>query len=256
MNTKEMEAKYWNSRQLHHDVAAGFTSIHRLPGSVESTRHILLPQQTHTTNVAWVCDDNLPAIIENSPCDAFPDTDALITSLRGVTIGVRTADCVPILLYAADIKAVAAVHAGWKGSLHGIVDVTISELIDHGANPLKIHACFGPSICSECYEVDETLAQIFSDAGFGDCVSSAPVIDPLESKFFPENKPHLNLIKVNINRLISNGIQACNINPQSFCTRHFACSDGVVVNQLYYPFHSWRRTPSTPHRIITAITIL
>ena len=68
--------------------------------------NIVLPKQTHSLNVAIVSDGN----------EILEDTDAIITETPGLPIGVRTADCVPVILYAEDIKAVAAVHAGWKGS--------------------------------------------------------------------------------------------------------------------------------------------
>ena len=77
----------------------------------------------------------------------------------GLPIGVRTADCVPVILYAEDIKAVAAVHAGWKGTLGGIVDVVVDRLADMGSDPRNIHATFGISICGNCYEVDNDLGE-------------------------------------------------------------------------------------------------
>ena len=70
---------------------------------------VLLPVQTHSCTVAEV----------DSPCP-LPDTDAIITRTPGLRIGVRTADCVPLLLHAPDIRAVAAIHAGWKGTLGNI----------------------------------------------------------------------------------------------------------------------------------------
>ena len=157
---------YWNAQQLHPDVVAVFSSSLPLATATSQTPSaILLPQQTHTVNATWVTPDLRPEYISLEPSPLFPDTDALITDMPGLTIGVRTADCVPILLYAADIKAVAAIHAGWKGTLHGIVDNVIDQLTARGSHPSKIHACFGPSICPQCYEVDPSLAQQFIDAG-------------------------------------------------------------------------------------------
>ena len=85
--------------------------------------NIVLPKQTHSLNVAIVSDGN----------EILEDTDAIITGTPGLSIGVRTADCVPVILYAEDIKAVAAVHAGWKGTLGGIVDVVVDRLADMGS---------------------------------------------------------------------------------------------------------------------------
>jgi YfiH family protein len=183
---------------------------------------------------------------------------ALITDIDGLTIGVRTADCVPILLYAADIKAVAAIHAGWKGTLHGIVDNVIDMLTDRGCDPTKIHACFGPSICPQCYEVDPSLAQQFIDAGFANSVIYSHTIDPLTGNAFAQRKPHLDLVKVNFKRMINKGLASNNINTLSPCTRHHRSdnpSASATAGSEAFTFHSWRRDPGTPARLITAITL-
>jgi YfiH family protein len=221
MTQENTPPTYWNAQQLHPDVVAVFSSSLPLATATSQTPSaILLPQQTHTANVAWVTPDLLPERIDLNPSPLFPDTDALITDIDGLTIGVRTADCVPILLYAADIKAVAAIHAGWKGTLHGIVDNVIDMLTDRGCDPTKIHACFGPSICPQCYEVDPSLAQQFIDAGFTDSVISSHTIDPLTGNAFAQRKPHLDLVKVNFKRMINKGLASNNINTLSPCTRH------------------------------------
>ena len=103
---------------------------------------VLLPVQTHSCNVSEV-DSPRP----------LPDTDAIITRTPGLRIGVRTADCVPLLLHAPDIRAIAAIHAGWKGSLGDITGNTVRRLTEAGASPQLMQAAFGPSICGVCYEV-------------------------------------------------------------------------------------------------------
>ena len=85
-----------------------------LPESVS----LVLPQQTHTAHVD-IC---------TSPGQTFPDTDALITRDPAIAVGVRTADCQPILLYAPDIRAVAAIHAGWRGTFGRIGSNTVRRL--------------------------------------------------------------------------------------------------------------------------------
>lgn len=285
MTQENTTPTYWNAQQLHPDVVAVFSSSLPLATATSQTPSaILLPQQTHTANVAWVTPDLLPERIDLNPSPLFPDTDALITDIDGLTIGVRTADCVPILLYAADIKAVAAIHAGWKGTLHGIVDNVIDMLTDRGCDPTKIHACFGPSICPQCYEVDPSLAQQFIDAGFADSVIYSHTIDPLTGHAFAQRKPHLDLVKVNFKRMINKGLASNNINTLSPCTRHSFSSisedNDLLRNTIDQctietansrgnsnpnrpstsenkipVFHSWRREPGTPDRLITAITL-
>ncbi|MDE7116213.1 MAG: polyphenol oxidase family protein [Muribaculaceae bacterium] len=168
--------------------------------------------------------------------EMLEDTDAIITVTPGLPIGVRTADCVPVILYAGDIKAVAAVHAGWKGTLGGIVDVVVDRLADMGSDPRNIHATFGISICGNCYEVDNDLAEWFIKNGFSKCVS------------YPcgeEGKPCVDLQGANTLRLVSKGVDRDNICNNTLCTRSTKDAYG---NPL---FHSWRRTPGTPGRNIT-----
>jgi polyphenol oxidase len=84
--------------------------------------------------------------------------DALITDQPGVTVVVRTADCVPVLLYDRRTNAVAAVHAGWRGALAGIVPKTIRTLaarFDIQAGDLRVS--IGPSAGPCCYEVDQAV---------------------------------------------------------------------------------------------------
>src|SRR5436309_7144992 len=68
--------------------------------------------------------------------DGTAEADALVTQQPGVVVGVRTADCVPILIADARTQAVAAVHAGWRGSVRNIAAVTVRELISrYGSRP-------------------------------------------------------------------------------------------------------------------------
>lgn len=191
---------------------------------------MILPVQTHSLNVGVVRNES----------DSFPDTDALVTQLAGVRIGVRTADCVPIVMRAADAGAVAVVHAGWKGSLGGIVDRTLDVLVGMGADPAAVKVEFGVSICSRCYEVDRDLADRFSQAGFAECVSFPSGADA---------KPHLDLQEVNVVRLLRRGVSEENIVRNSECTRHSTDCCGA------YRYFSWRRSPGIADRNITSASL-
>jgi hypothetical protein len=187
--------------------------------------------------------------------ESLADTDAIVTRRCDITIGVRTADCVPIILYAPDIRAVAAVHAGWRGTLGGIVDNTVALLRTLGADTARIQAIFGPSICGNCYEVDNALADRFRAANL-------PVVERTEAREQRQEnreqsgaavdycKPHLNLQEVNRQRMLRLGIPAANIIPSPFCTRH-----SVAKNLAAPMFPSWRRTPGITERLITAVRL-
>lgn len=96
------------------------------------------------------------------PGDPEIQADALITRERGRFIGVRTADCVPILIADAETRAVAAVHAGWRGTAGEIVRKTVDALITRfGVMPQNLHAAIGPAIGPCCYEVSPELARQF-----------------------------------------------------------------------------------------------
>jgi YfiH family protein len=84
--------------------------------------------------------------------------DALITDQPGLAVAVRTADCVPVLLHDPIHRAVAAVHAGWRGAVAGIVPKTISVLTQRfGSKASSLRMAVGPSAGPCCYEVDEPV---------------------------------------------------------------------------------------------------
>lgn len=179
----------------------------------------LLPVQTHSLNVGLAVTGD----------EVFEDTDAVVTFKPGLAVGVRTADCVPILLYAPDINGVAAVHAGWKGTIGGIVANTVKVLAEHGADPAKIRAFFGPSISTVAYEVSPELARQFADAGYGECVS------------YPngENgRPHLDLQGVNRQIMLGAGLKDENINLHGGCTLLTKNDGGNFVYQSYRRNHT------------------
>lgn len=88
-----------------------------------------------------------------------PDCDALITDQPGIALAVTAADCVPVFLYDPVRRAVAAIHAGWRGTVAGICGKTVKAMAEHyGCRPGDISAAIGPSIGPCCYEVDDAVA--------------------------------------------------------------------------------------------------
>ncbi len=84
---------------------------------------------------------------------ALPAGDALVSASAGTLLTIRTADCVPILLVCERTRAVAAVHAGWRGLLAGVVGNAVAALgLRYGARAAELRAAIGPSICGSCYE--------------------------------------------------------------------------------------------------------
>jgi hypothetical protein len=94
---------------------------------------------------------------------AAQEADALISNRAGVLVGVRTADCVPILIADPETHAVAAVHAGWRGSAQSIVTEAVRELVTrYGVRAQNLHAAIGPAVGVCCYEVGPDVARCFS----------------------------------------------------------------------------------------------
>jgi hypothetical protein len=99
--------------------------------------------------------------------------DALVCGEKGMIVGVKTADCVPILLADPLTRVVAAVHAGWRGTAARIIDATLRELaLKWGARPAEVRAAIGPAIGPCCYEVGPEVAR-----RFGICVSEPVRLD-------------------------------------------------------------------------------
>ena len=93
--------------------------------------------------------------------------DAFITDLSGVAIGVRTADCVPVLLYDPVKRVVAAVHAGWKGTVLHISQKTLEVMaVTFGCESEEIHAVIGPAIGPDSFQVGLEVAEKFKASGF------------------------------------------------------------------------------------------
>ncbi len=206
----------------------------------EGFNAIVTPRQTHTSNVAVV----------TSPDQSFPDTDALITQRPDIAVGVRTADCVPILLHAPDIKAVAAVHAGWKGTAGRIVGKTIERLISLGADPHHIHAAIGPCICGNCYNVSEDLIELFENIGLGASIRRW-TIDYESGKRIDDGSPRINLPEANWIIMREYGIDNNNIESTPFCTLHYHTDKTISTSGMRYPFPSWRRNPGTTSRLLS-----
>jgi len=90
------------------------------------------------------------------------EADALIAAAPGVTVGVRTADCVPALIEDTTAGLCAAVHAGWRGLLAGVLEATLPRLVELGARTERLRVALGPCIGPCCFEVGEEVAEKFA----------------------------------------------------------------------------------------------
>lgn len=140
---------------LHPQVEAFSTEI-----GEELPYPVLQPHQTHTCNVRIITSP------DTQRCE-LQDVDALITSLPDFAIGVRTADCVPVLLYDPTHQVCAAIHAGWRGTVGRITQATISLMQQHfGTRSSDLFAAIGPSIGPDSFQVGEEVVEEFRSADF------------------------------------------------------------------------------------------
>ncbi|HLH03643.1 MAG TPA: peptidoglycan editing factor PgeF [Bryobacteraceae bacterium] len=154
--------------------------------------------------------------------------DALVTTEINRPIGVRTADCVPVLLLDPGTRAVAAVHAGWRGTAASIVSNAIEEMQRAFASqPCELEAAIGPCIRVCCYEVSDDVAARFPEANIRRSAGS---------------RPHLDLAAANRDQMIRSGLAPEHIFDCELCT--------FCRAELFY---SYRREPADPGRMLSAI---
>ncbi len=124
---------------------------------------VVMPHQVHGTEVFQL---KHPAPWENM-ADDLEGVDALITDVKGVCIGVSTADCIPVLLYDEAHHAAAAIHAGWRGTVKRIAEETVRSMRDaFGTQPELLRAVIGPGISLASFEVGDEVYDQFRIAGF------------------------------------------------------------------------------------------
>lgn len=158
---------------------------------------------------------------------AIGETDALATSGAGVPLAIFTADCVPLVLAEPKKRVIAAVHAGWRGTLSGIAAVAVQAVgAEFGVNPADLIAYLGPSIRSCSYNVDAGLHGHFKTA-FPQIVGDELVLD---------------LQTINIHQLMVAGLAPDNIFDLGLCTDHHP--------ELFY---SYRRDRTTGRQAVIAM---
>jgi len=183
--------------------------------------------------------------------------DASFTNSCGILLGVQTADCVPILLVDATKRAVAAIHAGWHGTLARIAEKTVGEMRMHfGSNPADILAALGPAIGGCCYEVGTELVTEFTSqfadaAEYFDELRTGEEPNPLQwlnmmppGRQPPPKNVRLDLRKANRSQLLAAGLRDANIFVSNLCT---ACHTDL--------FFSYRKEGAKSGRLLAIIGV-
>lgn len=169
----------------------------------------VFPRQTHSCNIVNIEEAHKGKGVFTRD-DAISDTDALITNKKNICLMIQVADCVPVLLLDSANSVIAAIHAGWRGTVKEIVSKTIGKMNSlYSTNPEDIIACIGPSIGQCCYEVGDEVKNSFLN------------ISDAYAEAFIENgkKPYLDLWKANKLQLLKAGVSENNIEVAGLCTK-------------------------------------
>lgn len=172
------------------------------------TRHSDIPARIpHLATLKQIHSTDLAAAEGRS--GVLGHGDALLENTPGGVVAVKTADCIPILLIDPEHRAVAAVHAGWRGTAAGIASRAVEAMgAQFGTRPQELHAAIGPGIGECCFEVGPEVA----------------------AQFGREGRVHIDLEEENRRQLLEAGVTGGRIYASKLCTM---CEAGE--------FHSFRR---------------
>lgn len=150
-----------------------------------------------------------------------PDCDAMITRMTDVLLAVQTADCLPVLIGDTKTGAMAAIHAGWRGTAGRIAERTVADLmLVHGVSPRDCIAALGPAACAECYEVGEdVIGRYKKEFGYW---------RNLLVNFKENGKAHLDIRAANVQQLSFCGFSEDRIHVADYCTMH--------QNELFFSY--------------------
>jgi YfiH family protein len=190
----------------------------RVSARLEGIGRLLLLRQVHGAQVVA------------APWNGTPEADASVAAEPGLTLGIQTADCLPVLLADAQQGLVAAAHAGWRGTAAGVVRQAVRELVARGSRAGDLVAALGPGIGPCCYEVGDELRAAFGPAG---------------AEFFrpgPNQRLHLDVRAANVLQLLAEGLPPEAIHHLADCTR---CRPDL--------YHSYRREGPSSGRMISFV---
>lgn len=164
------------------------------------------------------------------------ECDAVVTDSPRLGLVVHSADCVPLLIWAEGANAVAAVHAGWRGTLANVTTAAVEKLAsEKNASPDELHVVIGPAIRACCFEVGDEVVEAFVEAGRARERISRPG---------PGARRHVDLIDDNRRQLVAAGARPGRIYDSGRCT---ACE-----NELFY---SYRREGEGVGRLMGVIAV-
>lgn len=189
---------------------------------------VRLIRQVHRADVAVVR-------AEDPPSPSRPEADVIVSNDPSSAIGVRVADCAPILIADRRRGVAGAAHAGWRGTVQrAAVEAVDAMTREFGSTPADLVAAIGPCLGACCGEVGEEVVTAFEDAGHRDV-----------GRWFTTGatpKPYLDLARANVDQLIEAGLDSASIHVADICTKTHA---GML--------HSYRAEAGNAGRMVGAI---
>ena len=181
---------------------------------------LIIPWQTHGTRVLAI-DSGFLSAGEEQRHALLQGVDALVTDLPGICLCISTADCIPVLLYDKKHQAIAAVHAGWRGTVNFIIGHALERMrILYGTDGADTFAAIGPGISLDAFEVGDEVYEAFRLAGF-----------PMERIARKQEKWHLDLWEANRLQLLDFGVPSSAIELCGICT-YAQCEDFFSARRL------------------------
>jgi polyphenol oxidase len=138
---------------------------------------------------------------EPQPKRPSVEADGLVSNRSGITLGVLTADCAPVLLADPAAGVIGAAHAGWRGALAGVIEATVAAMVALGADERRMRVAIGPCIAQASYEVGPELLTRFTDAD--------PTSAALFERVAASDRLRFDLKGYVLRRLADAGIEQC-----------------------------------------------
>ena len=163
--------------------------------------------------------------------------DAIVSNTSGVLAGVKTADCVPILMGDRQTGSFAAVHAGWRGTLAEVATKALGQMVDeYKTRPQDVRVAIGPAAGSCCYEVGADVIEGFSNSFPGH-----------ERLFTETRKDHarIDLLEANRSQLVAAGVDPDRIHIAPICT--------MCHTDLFFSYRREKHIQGTVGRLMSVI---
>lgn len=200
----------WNFGERQFDSEENILKNFEILAEVMGTTadRMVLTYQTHTVNIMKVTSDDAGRGVTRDW--GYRDVDGLVTDEKDLTIVTTHADCNAVFFYDPVRKVIGLAHSGWRGTLGGISGCMVDMMKEeYGTDPKDLVCGIGPSLCKDCFEVDEDVAEAFMSK------------DPEYKEFIERREPkyHIDLKAIIRHDLMAKGVPAGEIFDMGLCTK-------------------------------------